>query len=342
MKIIAIVWICTSLLLTGCTGGKLGSILQVKPSRQERLSHADLLREEANLDTLLAKDPGNASTQYAHGRILLALNQPRRAIVSLKRAVDLDENNADYQFWLGMAFGENGQASEEQIWYMRALQDDPQHVQAQVYLGNSYLKRKLLQSALNCYQHALKIDPSNAQALFNRAVIYNQLQRTAEEKLAWKLFLEAHPTGVLARQAVDHLNLLNDFSYRNHYLGRRVLTLPAITYTPFSAGLSQADRSSLSQIGSIAVKIPGSLNILVYQTRNGELARGRAIEIKTFLEQAYPTLADDNRMRISWFDVPEKKIVAGHIHRIDDSTVFFLAVPPGKPTKLNKKSKIKR
>lgn len=341
MKIPAIVWICLSLLLTSCTGGHLGNILQAKPSRPEHLSHADLLREEAKLSILLNIDPENASTQHAHGRVLLALEQPRRALISLKKAVDLNENNADYQFWLGVAYAENGQASEEQVWYMRALQDDPQHVPALVNLGNNYLKRRIFQPALNCYLRALAIDPSNAQALYNRAVIYNQLQQTAEEKLAWKLYLEAHPSGVLARKAVDHLNLLNDFSYRNHYLGRRVLTLPAITYTPFSAGLTQSDRTSLRRIGSVAVNFRGALNILVYQ-KNGKLARNRAIGIKAYLEQVYPVLAAENRIRISWFDVPEKKIVAGHIHRIDDSTVFFLAVSPRKPIKLNKKGKIKR
>ena len=342
MKILAIAWICLSLLLTGCTGGHLGKILQAKPSRPERLSHVDLLREEAKFSILLNKDPENALAQHAHGRVLLALEQPRRAIISLKKAAVLDENNSDYKFWLGVAYAENGQASEEQVWYMRALQDDPQHVPALVNLGNNYLKRRIFQPALNCYLRALAIDPSNAQALYNRAVIYNQLQQTAEEKLEWKLYLEAHPSGVLAREAVDHLNLLNDFSYRNHYLGRRVLTLPAITYTPFSAGLTQSDRTSLSRIGSVAANFRGPLNILVYQRNNGQLARNRAIGIKAYLEQAYPALAAENRMRISWFDVPEKKIVAGHIHRIDDSTVFFLAVSPRKPIKLNKKGKIKR
>ena len=342
MKRIAIILICASFLLTGCSLGNLGGILQTKPSRQERLSHADLLREEANLSKLLKNEPDNASAQHAHGRILLALGQPRRAILSLKRAADLDGSNADYQFWLGVAYGENDQASEEQVRYMRALQDDPQHVLALVYLGNNYLKRRMLQPALNCYRRALEIDPSNNQALFNRAVIYHQLQQTAEEKLAWKLYLEAHPAGVLARKAVDHLNLLDDFSYRNHYLGHRVLTLPAITYTPFSAELNQSDRKSLSQIGSLAANLLGSLNVLVYQTNNRELARNRAIEIKRSLEKAYPALAADNRIRISWFDLPEKKKSAGRMHLLDDSTVFFLTVSPQKPIKLIKKGKTKR
>jgi tetratricopeptide (TPR) repeat protein len=343
MKRLAYFFIMASVMATGgCINGKLDSLLRPQPANYEQLSQADRIKEEAALRKAVEQDPANASAQHSLGRILLLLDKPQQATTSLKKAADLDRRNADYQLWLGVAYGESEQYPQEQASYRRALEIDPQHLPALVLLGNSYLKSKMYQPGLSCYQRALKIDPSNSQALYNRAIIYKQLKQTAAERLAWKLYLETHPAGILARKATEHLNRLNDFSYRNHYIGNRVLTLPAITYTPFAADLNQSDKECLDKIGRIVTIIQNPLNVLVFQKNNIELARNRALRIKQYLEKEYPLLAAGKRIQLSWFGSPEKTRIAGHTYLIDDSTLFFTTAHPQKPIKLNKQSKKKR
>jgi tetratricopeptide (TPR) repeat protein len=343
MKRIAILCIIVSMLLTGCSKYPFSSLLQPRPQQQQQLTRADLHREAAILKKVVAKNPANASAQYTYGRILLALDKPRQALPHLKKASALTRNNIDYLLWLGVAYGESGKLSEEQVSYSKVLQRDPKHIRALVYLGNSYLKSKKFQPSLNCYQRTLAIQPDNDQALYNRAIIYKQLHRKTEARQAFKLYLQSHPSGTLAIKAVDHLNHLDDFSYRNHHLGHRIVTLPAMSSALSSADLTRSDRANLDTIGSVVVNMKsGPLDIIVYRKNSGNLARGRAISIKRYLEDRFPPLAVNGRIRISWFNVPEKPTFSGHRATIEDSTVFFLSQIPVKSTKLKNRGKKKR
>jgi len=342
MKRVAILCIIFSIFSTGCAKGPLGSFPQSKSQKHQKLTPAELYREAATWKKVIAANPADASAQYTYGRVLLALDAPRQALPHLQKANALTTGNIDYLLWLGVAYGKNGRLSEEQVRYSKVLQIDPEHIQALVYLGNSYLKSKKFQPALNCYQRALALQPDNDQALYNRAIIYQRLQRKTAERQAWKLYLQAHPSGTLAIKAVERLNRLDDFSYRNHHLGRRTVTLPAMSFAPTAADLTESDRINLDTIGSIAVNMKsGPLDIIVYRKHDGNLARARAISIKRYLEKQFPSLATAGGIRISWFNVPEKRIFSGHRTTIDDSTVFFLSQPPEKSIKLHNRGKKK-
>ena len=342
MKRVAILCIIVLMFSTGCTRGPFGSFLQSKSQKQRQLTRAELHRETATWKKVIAANPADASAQYTYGRVLLALDEPRQALPHLKKANTLTRNNTDYLLWLGIAYGKSGRLSEEQASYSKVLQLHPEHTQALVYLGNSYLKATKYQPALNCYQRALTLQPDNEQALFNRAIIYKQLQRKTAERLAWNLYLQRHPSGSLAIKAVEQLNRLDDFSFRNHHLGRRIVTLPAMSFTPFTADLTRSDLANLDTIGSIAVNMKsGPLDIIVYQKNDGNLARAKAISIKRYLVKEFPPLATDDRIRISWFSVPETRTFAGHRTTIDDSTVFFLSQAPAKSPRLKNRSKKK-
>ncbi len=322
-------FLVVAVLLSGCATGITGRSLQDRIENQEQLTSDELKRGAVTLRKAVTKDPTDDRANFAYGRVLLATGQPRQALPYLQKAVSLEPENAGYLFWLGVAYGENNQPSLERASYQRALQRDGNFVQALVYLGNNYLNARVYKPALNCYLRALAISPTNAQALYNRAIIYRHLQQRSNEKLAWRLYLESHPSGELARRAADHLNLLDDFSYRNHRLGRRTLTLPAITFAPFSAELTPSSQAALDQLGSTVSHLhKGRLDILVYQKSNRELASRRAVSIKRYLEKRFQVLKSEERIRLSWFDVAEKRKLAGRVARIKESVVFFLADLP--------------
>ncbi|MBB5348955.1 tetratricopeptide repeat protein [Desulfoprunum benzoelyticum] len=342
MKRVAILCIIVSMLSTGCAKDPFGSFLQSRPQKQQQLTRTELHREAATLKKVIAENPANPSAHYSYGRVLLALDEPDQAVAHLNKASILTRNNIDYLLWLGVAYGKGGNLPEEQVSYSKVLQLHPDHIQALVYLGNSYLKSKKFQPSLNCYRRALVLQPDNEQALYNRAIVYHQLQRRTAERQAWRLYLQSHSTGILAANAVEHLNRLKNFSYRNHRLGHRIVTLPAIAYAPSSADLTRSDLATLDTIGAIAVNMKsGPLDIIVYRKNDETLARARALAIKRYLEREFPLLVVDDRIRISWFNVPEKRTFLGLRTTIDDSTVFLLSQVPAKPIKLRNRDRKK-
>lgn len=336
-------YVLVAILLCSCATGMPGAARQRQVDGQQFLTSGDLKKQAVSLKKKVRQDPGSAVLNFSYGRVLLATNQSRQALPYLEKAVSLDPNNAEYLFWLGVGYGEMKKTFQERASYQRALQHDSRHVQALVYLGNNYLNGKVYQPALNCYQRALEIDPKNSQALYNRAMIFKLLQRTPEEILAWRLYLEAYSSGLLARKAADHLNLLEDFSYRNHYIGPRILTLPAISFMPFSDELTPSARAALDLVGTAVGHLKkGNLDILVYQKNNRELARKRALSIKRYLDGRFEALSVGKRIRLSWFDLPEKRKIAGRFVGSDESVVFFLADLSKKKTiKAKKKGKKK-
>ncbi|MDK9708088.1 MAG: tetratricopeptide repeat protein [Desulforhopalus sp.] len=277
-------------------------------------------------EKVLKKDPTNPTALHFYGRFLLAQNRAKAALPYLEKAVAGNPGDSSYHFWLGVAYGENGARGKERESYQEALRLDKQNVQALTYLGNSFLQGGELEKGLTSYQRALEIWPENSQALYNRALILRKLNRESEERQAWLLYLQSFPDGVFAQLATDRLNSLEDFSYRNYQLGLRTLTLTEIGFLPLSATLSAAALPSLDLLGgTVAAMEKGTLQIVVYQQNNLQLAKMRAMSIRDYLESQFPKLQVPSRIRISWFDVPEEITVLDKKLVRKESVQFFLS-----------------
>jgi len=310
------------LLLNGCGVGQAiknsvqaGHYLQTGQFRQGEKTFREAVR----------LDPDDPQANYYLGRFLLAQKQPRSALKYLERAARIDPGDQDYQFWLGFAYGAIGQLEREHQQYLRVLKMNPRHLQALIFLGHNRLKRKKFDKALATYQQVLSIWPTSPSALYNRALIARILDRRAEERTGWLTYLDAHPSGALAIRAADHLNALGDFSYRNHRLGGRTITLSKIWFQPFSATLSPRALPSLDLVGATFSNLgQGRLQILVFLENDRELAKKRAITIKKYLLKRFPRLSDRS-IGISWFDQPEVFRVEGKTVRNPESVRFFLS-----------------
>jgi Tfp pilus assembly protein PilF len=271
------------------------------------------------------QNPESASANYYYGRFLLYDKKYKKALVYLKKAKEREPDNADYQFWAGIGYAGIQNKKQEEACYRKALKIDRNHLQSLVYLGHNQLEKKRYQEALQLYQRALNIWPGSPSALYNRALIAKRLGRTPEEKIGWLEYLDYYPSGHMARRAVAHLNYLGDFSYRNHHLGPRTVTLEKIYFEPFRARLSGNSIESLNLVGGITEKMKkGKLQILVYQKNNKKLAKARAAAIRQYLIEEFPHLPPQ-RIGISWFDEPEVVRIKKKDLRIDESVSFFIS-----------------
>ncbi len=313
-------------LLNGCAAVEdFGSSLKYNIQGEFYLQEGNYAGGRETFFQAVLADPYNPEAHYYYGRFLLAENQASRALPYLEKAAGLNPKRAAYHFWLGVAYGEVGEESQERQSYRRALDQDETHVQALTYLGNNFLRAGSHEEALALYQKAIELWHSNPQALYNRAVALRKLERIPEEKVAWRQYLRAYPAGAFARLAAERLNSLGDHSFRNHRLGARTVTLTDIGFVPFTAELADYALPSLDLVGAVVSNMDrGVLQVIVYQLNNRDLAKKRALSIRKYLQTNFPALERQKRIRISWFDVAEQRNVLGKKIDVEESVQFFL------------------
>lgn len=331
MKKIALKWICLGfalsfsvILTTGCVVKDLGRTVEYTVKGDYFLQSDQSDRGRESFKREVEENPGSALANYYYGRFLLQENENKQALKYLKKARDLDQSNADYNFWAGVAFGANGMTTEEEKSYTRALSIDRKHLQSLIYLGHRRLARKKYTEALDLYTQALDIWPGSPSALYNRALILNKLGRTPEERLAWLDYLNYYPSGDKAQRATDYLNATREYSFRNHTLGKTTVTVEKIWFLPFESELDNSSYDSLLVIGNVFSDMKkGVLQIIVYQKNNKELARQRAIAIRKFLLAEFPSISS-KKIGVSWFSEPQKTTIRGKKLTIDESVSFFV------------------
>ncbi len=305
--------------LSGCAGMDIGSNIE---------GYGYLMTENyaggaERFQEIVKEKPSSAEANFYLGRFFMAQEKVESALPYLQKAARLGPDNADYQFWLGVAYGERKMAKKEAAQYEKVLLLNPSYVAAHLYLGHNLLKKGQVENALASYKQVLELAPRNQSALYNRALIMHILERSPEEKLAWRIFLRKYPAGPMALRATDHLNRLEDFSYRNHKLGLRRVTLTKIWFKAFDGKLSKSSYKSLNLIGEIVSNMPEyTLQVLVYQKNNKLLAQARAESIREYLLENFPQL--EGRVNISWFDVDDTVTAKGKKVAIGESVRFFL------------------
>ena len=320
-KILPLLWV---LVLSGCVVKNVGTTVEHTFKGDYYLTSEKFEQGRESFAREVEENPDSALAHYYYGRFLLQDNDFELALRHLKRARDLDPRKPDYHFWAGVAFGGINDIKNEEASYSKALILDKDHLQSLIYLGHIYLERKQFENALDLYSQALDIWPDSPAALYNRALILHQLGRAPEEQLGWLEFIYRYPSGKMARQATDYLNMLGDFTFRNHRLGPHVITIEKIWFEPFSSVLDTSSHESLNVIGTnFEILGTGTLQIVVYQKNNKELARQKAHTIRRYLVEEFSSL-DPKEIGISWFSEPHKLEIRNKSLTIDESVSFFI------------------
>ena len=288
------------------------------------LSSGKFQQGEKTFSKVVAEHPESASGHYYLGRFLLARHMTKAALPHLIRASALEGDNADYLFWRGLAYGLDGRTDMERASYEQALRIDPEQRQALLNLGNLDLRSGRYTAALQEFDRLLEQLPRNGSGLYNRALALRFLGRKSEEKQAWLSYLKWYPSGYLAGRAADHLNGLGDFSYRNHYLGKRTVTLKEITFTSaHSHVLAREALPSLRLVGAIISNRPASqLQIIVFQKHDTSLAHQRAEAIRSYLLKNFSEIGAE-RVHVSWFGKSETLMIEGKKHTLPQAVMLF-------------------
>jgi tetratricopeptide (TPR) repeat protein len=306
--------------LTGCSMADLTSSIK----GNYHIENGDYVVAEETFRQIVKNNPDNAISHYYLGRFLLAQDKIPEAFHHLQKAFTIDPKDSDYNFWLGVAYGESGNLKAERLQYERTLKISSSYTKARLYLGHSQLRSGELTNALKSYDMVLKAVPTNAAALYNRALVLDLQNKKSDAKKAWQEYLKWFPAGRHAIQAADHLNNLGDYSYENHFIGVRTVTLKEIGFQKRSDKVSADSISSLRLVSTIVNNLErGNLQIVVYEGGYRNSAQIRANELRKKILELSPDLTPD-KVRVSWIDQPEVFTKNGRKHVKNSSVRFFL------------------
>ena len=245
-----------------------------------------------------------AELSYIMGRSELAKNDPQKALPYLKAAIYQDRTQADYHFWLGVAYWATGNYQLEKESYAAALQLNPNFLPAHVYMGHSYMEKKQWSDAIYHYKKVLSQVPDHAESLFNSGIVYRKLGMRSEENAAWTQYLSYTNNGPKTIDAVNYLNSNGVFSMQTAYIGEQKRVLKSVEYRGNSIEPLSESLPTLVQVGKIIKDKPDLLlHIIVYENNDKDLARKRAQYLKKYMLKIYPDI-ETNGIRTSWFEVP--------------------------------------
>ena len=88
----------------------------------------------------------------------------RRAIQSARKALGLQEDNAQALALLGYSLLKNGQNEEALAALIRGVKAKPEDGTLQCVLGRAYAVSGNSTKAVECYQQALRLEPGNSLA----------------------------------------------------------------------------------------------------------------------------------------------------------------------------------
>ncbi|MGA7402176.1 MAG: tetratricopeptide repeat protein [Candidatus Sulfotelmatobacter sp.] len=129
----------------------------------------------------IAKSPENSGFYDLLGTALSQKKDSRGAEVALRKAIELDKNNADALLKLGQVQAAEGSVSQALATYQQSIKDHPREIGFYILAGEMYESQQDWTNAKAMYQKALEIQPDNPLASNNLAyLILQQILRNGD------------------------------------------------------------------------------------------------------------------------------------------------------------------
>jgi tetratricopeptide (TPR) repeat protein len=123
----------------------------------------------------IAKSPNNSNFYDLLGTGLFDTRKDLKgAETALRKAVELDKNNADALIKLAQVQAAEKNTSDALATYQQAIKDNPREVRFYILAGELYESQNQWDQARAMYQHALSIQPDNPSASNNLAYLMLQ------------------------------------------------------------------------------------------------------------------------------------------------------------------------
>ena len=166
----------------------------------------------ASLKEALHLDPDNAQYHNTLGLVLLNLGRPIDAQAEIQTAIDLDKNNPDFHHNLGIALAQQSRFDDAIAAYKKAL-NYPTYTTPEVAyynMGEAYIRLRKSQEAVESFRAAIQLEPVMVAAHYGLGLALSQAGRRDEAKAAFRQARDIDPASPFTELAKNALKQLGD------------------------------------------------------------------------------------------------------------------------------------
>jgi tetratricopeptide (TPR) repeat protein len=133
------------------------------------------------------------NNQVNHGNELLAQGKPAEAVQILTEAAQMNPQDEDVHYDLGLALARLGKIDQAMQQYSEALRIFPDYVEAHNNLGNLLMRARRTDEAIQHFETAIRIMPEYAAAHNNLGTVLQRTGRTNEALLQFQQAVKINP-----------------------------------------------------------------------------------------------------------------------------------------------------
>ena len=131
-------------------------------------------------------DPNNAIAHFGFATLLQELKRYEEAEAEYRKVIEIEPNNAIAHFGFATFLKELKRYEEAEAEYRKAIEIDPNYEKAHRGLADLLKKLKRYEEAEAEYRKAIEIDPNNAIAHFGFATLLQELKRYEEAEAEYR------------------------------------------------------------------------------------------------------------------------------------------------------------
>ena len=158
-------------------------------------------------------DPKNITAELKLAELFLYLKKYKDCIDHADNALRIDKTNAKAYFIKGFTFKETGDTARAISSFQTAIEQNPGYFDAYIQLGN-LLTQKKNALALSYYDHALRLKAGAAEALYGKAMYYQESDSVKSAEELYQKILESEPDYKEALFNLGYINLVYKLDYK--------------------------------------------------------------------------------------------------------------------------------
>ena len=204
-------------LMAGCTSAQEEEVrkLQARNSYDNAvrsLSDNRLALGMASLKEAIQLDPENAQFHNTLGLVYLNLGRPIDGQAEIQAAIDLDKNNPDYHHNLGIAFAQQGKFDDAIVAYKKALSFPTYTTPEVAYynMGEAYIRLRKAQEAVESFRAAIQLEPIMVAGYYGLGLALTQVGQRDDAKAAFRRARDIDPASPFSELAKNALKQLGD------------------------------------------------------------------------------------------------------------------------------------
>ena len=168
----------------------------------------------SSFERCVALDPKNISAELKLAELFLYLKKYHDCLQHADNALRIDKTNAKAYFLKGFMFKEAGDTARAISSFQTATEQNPGYFDAYIQLGNIWALRKN-NLALNYYDHALRLKKNNPEALYGKAMYYQENDSIDRAEKLYQEILETTPDYKDALFNLGYIELVHRLDYKN-------------------------------------------------------------------------------------------------------------------------------